>query len=326
MRGLSRHLLRPFSLDDTSRQMRSQIILIVLTIININVFSQEFAPIGAKWYYTERYSFFEFADDIDYLQATVKKDTIFEDKSCVQIITDYLCWFPYDTQYVYTVNDSVFFYDRDLGMFKTIYVFSAEEGDSWTIPISGYLNEVDSLIVTVDSTGTRMINNFELKVQYVTYFGKDYDEFGNLWDSLSYPSEIVEILGDITYLFLFPSVMSSVCDDNYSGGLRCYDDSFIGHYETGIAPTCEYTFVGVNEPGINKIGLYPNPTDNVILLKSKPENLKSIELIDNLGRPIRKFSPDEEINLEGLGNGFYFIRLMDNSNDYYIAKAIKTGN
>jgi hypothetical protein len=181
------------------------------------------------------------------------------------------------------------------------------------------------MTVTVDSVSMTEVNSQQLNVQYVTYYGKDYNEFG-LWDSLWYNSTIVEVLGDLNFIFLFPQDMSTICDFNYTQGLRCYEDDFIGHYETGSAPNCTYTYVGLKEPPIYALSLYPNPSSGHVYLETVPIQIKSLDLIDNLGKVIRKFKNAEDINLDGLTEGIYFLRILNMKNDLFIEKVIKCGS
>lgn len=44
---------------------------------------QEFAPVGAEWYYNER---FAFSGDVDYIKFTSVKDTVVQGKTCSKII------------------------------------------------------------------------------------------------------------------------------------------------------------------------------------------------------------------------------------------------
>jgi Secretion system C-terminal sorting domain len=305
--------------------MKTLSLALFASLFTTVVLSQQFAPLGAKWTYTERYVFFEYADDISYSELTVTKDTIIQGRDCVEIEGASFCWFPEGLQYVSTSNDSVYFFDPLLDRFKLIYAFNTPPGGSWAIPILGWDGFIDTMTVTVDSVSTIEVNSHQLGVQYVTYYGKDYNENG-LWDSLWYSSTIVETLGDLSFIFLFPENLSSVCDFNYSQGLRCYEDNFIGHYETGTAPSCKYTYVGLDEPKIGTLGLHPNPTSSKVYLETIPDNLKSIDLIDNLGKIVRKISIGEEIDLEGLANGVYFLRMVNVQNDFYIEKVIKYGS
>ena len=84
--------------------------------------------------------------------------------------------------------------------------------------------------------------------------------------------------------------------------------------------------MGLNEPRIGTLGLHPNPSSGKVYLESIPDNLKLIELMDNLGRVVRKFSNTVEINLEGLVNGIYFLRIVNTQNVFYIEKVIKYGS
>lgn len=297
-------------------------ILLSAILISADVLSQPFAPVGAKWTYTERFVYFENTEEIHYSELTVTKDTLIQGRECRDISGARFCWFPEGLQYINSSNDSVFIYDPLLNTFKLIYAFNTPKGGIWDIPIIGWDGFMDTMTVTVDSVSTIQVNSHQLRVQYVTYFGKDYDENG-LKDSQSYNSTIVDVLGDLHFIFLFPVEMSSVCDFNYSEGLRCYEDNELGHYESGIAPSCTYTNVGLNEPKIGTLGLHPNPTYSKVYLETVPENLKSIELIDNLGRVVRRFSIVNEIDLEGLPTGIYYLRLRNVEGEFYIEKVVK---
>lgn len=300
---------------------------IFVFLISLNANSQQFAPIGAKWYYTERYVGPGNWEDEYTLEVEAVNDSLIKGQNCIEINCDYLCWHPYNTQFVYSSNDTVFLYDSLLDTFKILYRFQALAGEAWNIPISGLMPDYgDYFRVTIDSVSIVMINDIPLIEQYVTYSCQMFDGSGELYESFWYNSRIVEQIGDLTYLFNIPEILLTWCDHNYSDGLRCYHDSIIGIYETGIAPTCDYEFVNLNQVHSSTSILYPNPTKDKIYFEPNIENLKFINLIDNIGRTVRSFLPTEEINLSGLSNGLYFLRLIDNRNNYYIEKVIKYGS
>ena len=141
----------------------------------------------------------------------------------------------------------------------------------------------------------------------------------------SYTSEIIETIGDVDYVFNIPLEASQVCDANYSCGLRCYEDFNLGHYETGIAPDCEYMYVSISEPKVNSLEVHPNPTSNVISIGNSFEGQCYIYLFDGYGRKLRYYESVNEISLEGLPDGIYYINMLDSQKNIYLEKVVKYG-
>lgn len=230
---------------------------------------QNWAPRGATWYYSEK---FAFSGDINYMKFQSIADTIINDKRCSIIYKDrqLLCNARSDKEYMYSENDTVYYYDSVFNEFQILYDFSAELGDSWFIKVKEDGFNTDTVIVTVDSIGSTTINDHNLKSLFVTYVIRSGDY------SIDYQSTIVERVGDIIYMFNFSSISAGVCDMNWTDGLRCYEDSIIGHYETGIADSCTYTYVwtGLETPGTNdgRIILFPNPTNDIIQIRYPVNN------------------------------------------------------
>jgi hypothetical protein len=77
-----------------------------------------------------------------------------------------------------------------------------------------------------------------------------------------------------------------------------------------------FTFSTVSTSQINEeeaYSVYPNPAINAISLKiPNGKSIKSIILVDELGRMIKKFDESEiynQLNISDLENGFYFLRI-----------------
>ena len=301
--------------------MKSLFVIFLVLIINSILPAQTFAPVGAEWYYCEGHAF---SDDETFIKATVTKDTVIQNKQSRKIVSDWVCWNVSEIQYVHSSGDSVFLFDPLLNSFKLIYDFGADVGDTIRIPIVDWDGSIDSVLVSIEVVSTIEINNIELRHQFVTYLVKD--SFSGGIQFYSYSSEVAEIIGDINFLFNFPVNASIVCDANYSCGLRCYEDSYLGHYETGQAPSCNFISVGLEEPTVNSLGLYPNPTINKVYFATTPLNIKLIELIDHTGRFVKKFFTSEEISLAGLNDGMYFLKITDEQNKWHLEKVIKAEN
>jgi hypothetical protein len=161
-----------------------------------------------------------------------------------------MCNFRPEMEYMYSPNDTVYFYDPYFKEFHMLYDFSAEPTDSWSIKIFDEMDtDTDYIWITVDSTDVITINDLEKKRFFVTYSYED--EKGEIIPL--YNSTIVEQIGDVQFMFNFSAQGSWACDGNFSGGLRCYEDSTLGLYETGIVPYCDYIryLTSVEKPNIS---------------------------------------------------------------------------
>lgn len=269
--------------------------------------AQGFAPIGAKWHYTETFCF---SGDTDFLLIQSVKDTIILNKSCRELDCEYLCWERSGLQYVYSSNDSVFFYDTELDRFQLLYLFSAKINDTWDILISNWDESIDTLKINVDSIYTVSINDQQLKAYDVTYTIK---EFSDNFD-LIYSSKVIEKIGDTHYLFNIPEETRMLCDDNFSRGLRCYEDTQLGLFSTGIADSCNYTYKwksNVENNANNNIILLINPTNENIQINVNSYEELTVELRSLPGRLIQSkvFTLNTQLNITGLSKGLYLLTI-----------------
>ena len=197
---------------------------------------QEFAPIGAEWYYNER---FAFSGDIDFIKFTSEKDTVIHGKTCKKITKRHKidCYDRPDTEFLYSGNDTVYFFDPAFNEFQNLYVFNSAPNDSRIIKIKDETQEIDTITIRVDSVSTKQINGQNLKALHVTYDKNDeiYPE--------TYSSTIIEKIGDVKYMFNWYPWSQIVCNANWTDGLRCYQDSEIGLYSTGIVDSCDYIYI-----------------------------------------------------------------------------------
>ena len=294
--------------------MKTSVILL-LTLFMINpCFCQEWGTIGTQWYYTER---FAFSGDVDYLMFTSEKDTLFNGIPCKKLVKRHSLFCndrPHDFEVMFSRNDTIFFYDPNFNQFQVLYDFNAQVGDSWIIKTKNNWNppDTDTILIMVDSTGTITINGTVLKKWYVTY----HCYFETAYN-YSYTSVIVERIGDMNYLFNYFPQSAMTCDANWADGLRCYEDTYIGFYSTGIADSCTYIFVGLNEIEQRKeaIKVYPNPAKDKITIESQaPLHENYITVFSANGMVMLEQSLTEcetTINISKFPSGIYFVRFSN---------------
>lgn len=303
--------------------MRCSNVYVVLFILAIssNVCGQEFAPVGAKWHYTQHHAF---SGDIDYLTIESVKDTVVDGMECRELHNGVLCGaYSQSQSFIYEDDSVVYFYDKLSNSFQVLYNFKARKGDSWMVKFNA-AGAPDSLQVRVDSVYTSLINGKELIKQNISYYN------GNVinWDSPNYRAEVTEIIGDEYYMFNLYSTQV-VCDGNFSGGLRCYSDDYLGFYETGIADSCTYTYdynwIGLNETGTDLFKIYPSFTKEQIHISTSYESAFIVRVSDLSGQIVFEdnLSKESVIDISHLPKGYYLVQLLDKGKVLGVKKIIK---
>jgi hypothetical protein len=288
--------------------MKKPLLLSIIILIVIKVYGQDFAPIGATWFYTEYYAF---SGNIDYLKIESFKDTIVNEKNCRKLIKNIPlgCTGRGFTEIVYQKESRVYFYDSDFNEFQVLFDLKSEKDSSWFIKFLGNAMRVDTLFVIVDSTDNIEINLKNLKRLYVTYMGTYNGD-----TVIQYTSQIIETIGDVSYLFnLYPD-WSVACDMNYSDGLRCYSDDIFGSYETGIADSCTYTYTWTKINNVQTdpyLRIYPNPARDEISILSNIDKILKVSIKDFNGRIYlsQDFVSDTHIDVSRLTPGIYIMTI-----------------
>lgn len=285
--------------------MKNSLLIIVFILIFGNSHCQEFAPIGAEWYYHEGWAF---SGDINYIKFTSEKDTLIHGEVCHKLTKrrKLLCNDRPVIEYLFTRNDTVFFLDTIFNKFQILYNFAAEKGDTWNILVRDEDFDIDTIQVVVDSLSTININEMELKRLHVTI--NKLDEF---WHQ-SGSSEFIEKIGDPQYMFYWSHYSQIACDANWTRGLRCYIDDEIGYYSTGIADSCTYTYkwTGIErKPYLTFLNVFPNPTSGMIEIRTNNDLNIDIELFTITGKFIlaRNKIEHEVLDLTDYPDGMYLL-------------------
>jgi|GEM_PF-1172446 len=305
-----------------------QILFIITSLLLLSssakLKAQEIAPIGAEWHYTMQ---FFMSEEERFVHIESIKDTVVNEKLCRMLDVEYgfSCYFYNEKEFVYQEDSIVYFYSPVVDDFQIMYDLKAKKDSSWVIIYKVDPFITDTTLVIVDSVYTLTINNKDLLAFDVTYQSL-VDEYPR------YSGKIVELMGDISYLFNYASMANGViCDVNYSGGLRCYQDDYLGFYSTGIADSCTFVTGLAKQVFSKTIYNYPNPFNNstTLVYNLEKDSEVIITILNQLGEPIEVIKQKKQggeqslvLNTEAYPAGIYYF-LIQAGNQQYNGKMIK---
>jgi hypothetical protein len=279
--------------------MIKKTIIAILFFISFFSFSQtyEFAPVGAKWYFSVED--WDFWNEPIYYYSTVEsiKDTIIDGKHCRKLSNDMI--------FYQNMGDSIFLHTSGTS-FSLLYDFSAEVGETFYCEYC----------------------NTDVKVESVTleyYFGSfrkmfEYTSIDNTqcnWDF----DMVVEGVGSLVGLF-YPNPALADWVPTYN--LSCYKDPSSNFLTLDNTPC---NIVGVKENEQQKFSIYPTLFNNEIYIENNSNKGSLQVLIFNSMGQIIYSSPllEKTINTSNFSSGIYLVKIVDsNSNRILIStKVIK---
>lgn len=289
-------------------------LLVLLTAQTFLTTAQNFAPVGAKWHYTEQSVY---NDDVSYSFISSVKDTVFEGKQCRKLYNEgHICaWHP---DFVYDSNDSVFYWHPDREEFCLLYDFGAQPGDTWEVHHLGFN---DSTVIRVDSIDMEIIDNEPLKVLYTTNLNQ---QLGNPW---SFKGKFIERVGAENYLF---PILNTCDPPAYLDGLRCYRDSVISVHQEPYECDEIISSISENHQESYEMKVYPNPAKEYLIVRYDVAHLGenvTFELLDVTGRPVLSQTlqdgRDEVVlDLRGMKPGSYAYRVVHLGRLHYSGKVV----
>lgn len=272
----------------------------LLTLISAN--GQDFAPIGAEWYYSE-HNGGAAPPDCEYVVYKSTKDTTILDRLAKKIERTYYRYSGdtnYLTPYYISQNhDTVFLYNPDDNDFDRLYIFNAQKGDTLTLDVpyeeSSFVNQ---------STFRLIVDSVEIETQYSIglkkYYIRPIDGFS--WISQWYMDRIGGQDWFLPRGAIYPEA---------GGPLRCYHDNEVDIKL--VSYDCDYRLISrIASREFDELLIYPNPTDGLFRIKTV-EKIDNVEIFDSLGKLI-KSTCETEINLTEFPTGTYFIKIEIDKN------------
>ena len=265
----------------------------------------EYMPIGegrSEWYY-------EILNDngsITYQHLEQAADTTVNDKTVTIIIrTNTL----YDKgehtavtrEYIYEEDNIVYWWNKDLQEFTTLYNLDAEEGDEWEIMVG-----VESVIMHVDAVEQYYYDGHLFKMLQVS-------DAENLFSGI-----IVCGIGHLTSFF--PERLMNRGKNYRVEGMRCYwrfGELVFKYGDRDCDEVYQEYHNDLDESAENQFDIYPNPTNGVLVVETvcTPSLPTQTYRITNLMGQILQSgtitAETQQIDVSNLPQGMYFISVGD---------------
>ena len=215
----------------------------------------------------------------------VRTNTIYDDKGKQQTVTH---------EYVYERDSVVYWWNKELQEFTTLYDLTADVGDEWVINVG-----TESLVMHVDAVSDYEYDGRTLKMLSVS---DENDLFSG---------DIVCGIGHLTSFF--PERLMNRGGGYRVEGFRCYWQDGELVFKLGEkdcdAVYQEYHNQGVDETETSGFRIYPNPANDVIVVET-PEGatLQEYRITNLLGQTMLT-GTSQTINVSSLPSGMYFLTL-----------------
>lgn len=280
--------------------------LLLTLLIPTITFGQTWAPIGAKWTFTQptinpnyqTYTTFESVSDTTVSGQSCRKITETFRKSPTTADTI--------QHYMYSDSNRVYFFENN--SWNLLYDFNVQQGDSFLV---GHYNQWVKII----SVDTVSINGFSRK-----QFEYDAPSFTTEFSWL-----VIEGIGHL--IDMFPTN-----ENQLFGPLRCYQDNIVGlyknenYYGSTWTQDCDQIITGIDEQtNSKKTVVFPNPFTDQVTFNSLVSEPTTISIYDFLGQIIlsQTFTNSTTINSEQFAKGVYFYTLSNIKQTFDNGKIVK---
>lgn len=283
--------------------------LFLFSFCTFHLYSQDWAEIGSKWYYT--YWWYS-PNTLDVLEVEVIGDTIIQGQNCrvFRQNSGIASWdIPCSPaeNYMYEDEGVIYYFDGQQQSFVKLYDFNVIAGEFWQVWFcQDFCSGFDSLLtVYIDSVSTEDISGLQIKTQHAHWESPQQD----------IPFKIYEGFGSSQRMF----VVEPNCFTGDVGivELRCFYSPTLGEVNFTNSGSCS-SIVGTSNHyfSIKTVRLYPNPTSGQISIElAKPlSNLGSWSLYNAFGQKVFSHEIERgisiwEVRLPNIASGVYFWEL-----------------
>lgn len=253
------------------------------------------------------------------------------------------------------------YYSIDGGEYQVAHMTATGNPDEYVGYITGYqgLSEIDYYVFGADESGHRYQqpvfgaldpHHFTMEEHTVELLTINPEEvliedeayaMLNVTNNTGNPVTINEIVENETSYLAFSTVVSTnVVELPYTlepgwtmiVGVGVAEPVAKGYEHTSIdivstvgsqnvPVTISGEWLDINENALESVNVYPNPMNNILVIES--DNIMNVSIFNAIGQEVLSVENRNEINVESLESGLYFVRITDNKNNSVVRKIVK---
>ncbi|KWW25592.1 MAG: hypothetical protein F082_676 [bacterium F082] len=214
-------------------------------------------------------------------------------------------------EYVYEVNDVLYWWNKDLEEFTVLYDFNVEEGDEWEVSVGE-----ESITLHVDA------------VSEFVYYGIPYKALTVSDEEGVFSGTIVCGIGHMTSFF--PEKLMTRGEEFSVEGIRCCwkNEELVFKMGNSDCDAIYNELHGIEEDssstGSGTLTVYPNPTDGVLFVETRHGTslpTQTYRITNLMGQTLMTgqiTSETDQINVSSLPDGMYFISVGDMTRKFVV--------
>jgi hypothetical protein len=215
-------------------------------------------------------------------------------------------------EYVYEVNDVLYWWNKDLEEFTVLYDFNAEEGDEWEVSVGE-----ESITLHVDA------------VSEFVYYGIPYKALAVSDEEGVFSGTIVCGIGHMTSFF--PEKLMTRGEEFSVEGIRCCWKNEVLVFKMGNSD-CDAIYNelhGIEEDGPSTgsgtFTIYPNPTNGILTIQHSSFRIQNsaFRITNLMGQIVQTGSlsaETQQVDVSDLPQGMYFISVDDMTQKFVVNK------
>ncbi len=302
--------------------------MLIIATAMLSKAQQEFAPIGAEWYYNKQ-SQVPF-DAHGYTKYVVQKDTTIKGIKYKKVLVDEVLYNGKQKSYEYRLiqieGQKVYSFDRDTQTKQLVFDFSLNTGDTLKIDCEKGVNCDSITPIIIDSVSELKIGGKTLKVQHLSYKEKfnGKDEFNEK------KYTITEQIGTNEMFVIPPACSYESSMVNIS--LRCYINNDLHYKSDWFKSKQQDCDILINETSVQEmqtnfnINVFPNPSNSDITFQFEYSQLSKLKIINQNGKLMQTFDIQEQsefiLPVNNYNSGIYFYQITNNKGQTEFGKFV----
>lgn len=295
--------------------MRYILFYSITLLIQLNYLNAQdnYASVGSRWVY-QKWDLF--CNEV-FVEVKSDRDTIIQDKLCSIVQLYENSSLVENSEIIfYSKNGLVYFFEEN--SFKLLYNFSPEvsEGDTITyyLPLNANLYDISS------SNGDFLITNpYKLVIEEINNIASNDNQLLNSYSVKLVSNDLseescIEFNTIVQNVGSMEGFLGKGCAQLPSGCLEkfiCFSSNTFDLVESPLCETSNNSLIDKNE-----IFIFPNPTNGLLKIK----NIDEIDefFITDVNGKLFKIPFKEQLNLDFLPTGLYFLNIKKQSSNYLL--------